>query len=99
MNTVPCPFYTALSPIHGRGLFTNQYFPVGTVLFKVTGTDGKVTSLGQWVNHSWRPNIILHQEDGEHYAVASMPIYAGREIVGNYQFSPDCFEKPSSQWN
>ncbi len=92
-----CPFYNALSPIHGRGLFANEYFPVGTVLFKVSDKQGNVTDLGQLVNHSWMPNIILHKNDG-YYAVASMPIYQGREIVGNYAFSPDCLEKPSVDW-
>ena len=89
-----CPLYTALSPIHGRGLFANEYFPVGTVLLKVSDKHGNVTDLGQWINHSLMPNIILHEESDGYYAVASMPIYQGREIVGNYAFSPDCLEKP-----
>lgn len=88
-----CPFYTALSPLHGRGLFANQYFPIGSVLFKVSDKKGNVTDFGRWVNHSWNPNIILHAEDSGYYAVASMPIYQGREIVGNYQHTPDCLEK------
>ncbi len=93
-----CPFYTALSPIHRRGLFANQYFPVGTVLFKASDKKGNVTDLGQWINHSWMPNIILHEEPNGYYAVASMPIYQGREIVGNYQFTPGCLEKPAANW-
>ncbi|KKL55789.1 hypothetical protein LCGC14_2251910 [marine sediment metagenome] len=93
-----CPFYTALSLIHGRGLFANEYFPVGTVLFKVSDKQGNVTDLGQWINHSVMPNITLHKESDGYYSVASMPIYQGREIIGNYAFTPDCLEKPESHW-
>jgi SET domain-containing protein len=93
-----CPFYTALSPIHGRGLFANRYFSVGEVLFKVSDPSGNVTDFGRWVNHSWAPNIILHTEDDGQYAVASLPIYQGREILGNYKFTPSCFDKPYPGW-
>jgi len=93
-----CPFYTALSPIHGRGLFANEYYPVGTLLFKVV-SDGKVTSLGDSINHSWRPNIILHKEGDGWYAVAALPIYQGQEILGNYRYTPDCLEKPQDHWS
>lgn len=89
-----CPFYNALSPIHGRGLFANQYFPVGTLLFKISDLDGNVTDLGKLVNHSWRANIIVHEEPDGHYAVASKPIFQGHEIVGNYHNTPDCLEGP-----
>ena len=88
-----CPFYTALSPLHGRGLFSNEYFPYGTVLFIVSDKEGNVTSFGQWINHSNQPNIILHEEKDGYYAVAIMPIYQGIEIVGNYSHTPDCLEK------
>ena len=91
-----CPFYTALSPIHGRGLFANEYFPVGTPLFKVSNREGKVTAFGQWVNHSRMPNVILHEEPDGYYAIAALPIYQGRELVADYDSTPDCLEKSES---
>jgi hypothetical protein len=94
-----CPFYTALSPIHGRGLYANQYFPVGSVLFKVADQNGQITNLGKYVNHSWTPNIILHKESDSWYAVASMPIFSGREIISNYQCAPKWLEKPKKYWH
>ena len=94
-----CDFYTALSPIHGRGLFTNRYFPMGTMLFKISSLNGKVTDLGRWVNHSQNSNnIIVHKENDGYYAVSRIPIYPGREILGNYNFTPSCLEKPDSNW-
>ncbi len=94
-----CPFYTALSPIHGRGLFANQYFPVGSVLFKVSDRNGNVTDFGRWVNHDRNhPNVMLHAEPDGYYAVAILPIFQGREIVANYQHTPGCLEKPETNW-
>ena len=37
------PFFTALSPIAGRGLFANRYFPEGTPLLKVVDQNGNIT--------------------------------------------------------
>ncbi len=91
-------FYTALSPIHGIGLFINQHVPAGIILFKVMDANCVVTEIGQWVNHSLRPNIILHKEPDGYYAISSSPICKDCEIVGNYQFTPDCLEKPSPNW-
>lgn len=88
-----CPFYTALSPYHGRGLFSNKYFPTGTILFKISDLRGNVTDFGKWVNHSYSPNIIVHKEKDGYYAVSAYPIYQGREILGNYNNTPDCLEK------
>lgn len=79
-----CPFYTALSPPHGRGLFSNQYFPVGTVLFRVSDLKGNVTGFGRWVNYSRKGNIILHKGKDGYYAIAAGPIYQGREILVGY---------------
>ncbi len=93
-----CPFYNALSPLHGRGLFANRYFPYGTVLLQVTDNDGNVTENGRLINHSSTPNIMLHKEADGWYAVAIIPIYQGREILGNYARTPDCIEKPSANW-
>ena len=93
-----CPFYTALSPIHGRGLFTNEYFPVGSILFKVCDKQGDITDFGKWVNHSINPNIMLHTEQDGYYAVSLIPIFAGKEIVANYNHTPSFLEKPSINW-
>ena len=82
-----CPFYNALSSIHERGLFANRYFPYGTVLLKVVDNYGKVTENGRLINHSYTPNIILHREPDGWYAVAIIPIYQGKEILGNYKRS------------
>jgi SET domain-containing protein len=93
-----CPFYTNFSQIHGRGLFSNQYFPEGSILFKVVDNKNNVTDLGKWINHSWQPNIILHKEKDGWYAVSIMPIYQGIEILGNYKWTPDPLEKPDINW-
>lgn len=91
-----CPVYTALSPIHGRGLFANQYFPYGTILFKASDLKGTVTNYGRWVNHSLHPNVILHAEQDGYYVVTIMPIFQGQEIVANYRHTPECLEKSPS---
>jgi hypothetical protein len=92
------PFYNGLSPIHGRGLFAHQYFPMGKILFKISDKCGNITELGQLLNHSYTPNIILHQEKDDYYAVSLMPIYPGIEITINYIYSPKNFQKPEKYW-
>ena len=85
-----CPFYTALSPIAGRGLFANRYFPSGTVLLKVSYSDGTPTYMGRFINTAPRngalalgtgANIIIHQEPDGCYAVAAYPIFQGGELL------------------
>jgi hypothetical protein len=98
INIMDCPFYNALSPIHGRGLFSNQYFPYTSILFKVSDLNGNVTDFGRLINHSYKPNIILHKEDDGYYAVATKPIYQGEEILGNYYFTPDFIDKPNGEY-
>ena len=85
-----CPFFTALSPIAGRGLFANRYFPCGTPLLKVSDSNGKLTSMGSLINIApsngvlalrTGANIVLHHESDGCYAVSSVPIFQGREIL------------------
>lgn len=91
-------FYIALSPIHDKGLFASEYFPVGTLLLKICDLKGNVTELGAFINHSRTPNITVHREEDGYYAVSTMPIYQGREIVGNYDFTPSVLEKADPSW-
>ena len=93
-----CPFYTRFSQIHGRGLFSNQYFPAGTLLFKACDNNCIVTDFGRLVNHSWTPNTMLHKENDGWYLMAIIPIYQGREILANYNFTPECMKKAKSSW-
>jgi hypothetical protein len=91
-----CPFYNRLILERGpgvRGLVANMYFPVGTVLFKVAGLDGEIVGNARLVNQSYMPNIIIHKDHDGYYAVASMPIYQGREIVWGL---PACDRLPNN---
>jgi hypothetical protein len=93
-----CSFFTALSPIAGRGIFANHYFPLGSILFKVINNDKSVTNLGRFVNHSWDPNVFLHKLPDGWYAIAKIPIYQGKEILGNYNWTPMGIEKAGVPW-
>lgn len=93
-----CPFYTRYSQIHGRGLFSNQYFPAGTILFKACDKNCRVFGFAKWINHSWKPNVMLHEEPDGWYLMAIMPIYQGREILANYDWTPDCMKKADPNW-
>lgn len=88
-----CPFYTALSPIAGRGLFANRYFPCGTVLLKVSDQNGRLTDMGRLINHAPRngtislgtgANIMIYPSGNGCYAIAALPIFQGRELLRSF---------------
>ena len=75
-----CPFYSALLPVNGRGLFTRNYFPIGSILFKAFNLDGTRTPMAQYLSQTQSPNIQLRRGTDGLYAVSILPIFAGHEI-------------------
>ena len=98
-----CPFYIALSPrgtatsTARYGLFAGLYFPCGSNLLQVTDKQGRVTTLGAYINHTVNPyatNVMLHQEkDGSWWGVTISPVYPGQEILVNYNHTPNTMRK------
>ena len=85
------------SPIHGKGLFSTQYIPGGTILGylegKQTGKDGsyvlwlddetgfEVSCDLKYINHSDSPNACYYNDKS---VVALKDIEKGEEITHNY---------------
>ena len=80
-----CLFYNGLTPMRGRGLYANAYFPVGTTLFQMTDSKGVLTPMGALVHNSRLANIICRQAADGLYAIAAVPIYPGRQILFNFK--------------
>jgi len=84
------PYYIDKSPIHGEGVFTQQFIPRGSkigvvITFTQDGLD--VTPLGSKINHQTNCNCTL-QKDKIYYAVALEDLLPNTEITIDYKDTP-----------
>jgi len=84
-----CPFFTALSPIkslvHGKGLFTNKYFPTDSFVLTYSDQKGNLNMFSRFINYGARyANVYMKKErDGTVGLYALYNIYPGKEILLN----------------
>ena len=58
------------------------------------------SDLGQWLNHSYNPNSIVHynEKNNKYYIVAIKDINKDEEITINYNSTPWFIEKAKSDY-
>lgn len=84
-------FQLADSPIHGRGAFASANIASGMIIGPMRHK-GYKTTLGRYVNHSMRPNAMMHKSDnGDIFLVSTRTIkgysggHVGEEITIDYR--------------
>ena len=96
-------FRLGLSPIHGKGVFSNRAYEPDEVVGRAIsslideGRGGiKRTLLGMYVNHRETPNTRLEKssDSDRYYLRAIQPIAPGAEITISYWDTPDFIAKP-----
>lgn len=89
--------YTAKSKIHGKGLFTKTLIPIGTKIMLVADIKRKdkglkwITTLGGYLNHSVKDNVILVQEGNLYFVYALKSIKPNEELTVDYSTLKDPF--------
>lgn len=82
------------SKIHGNGCFASEPIKkgetIGAAFVKINDTgncdaDYQRTKLGQFVNHSDKPNLKIKKEGSEILFVAKNTIDADEELFANYE--------------
>jgi len=74
------------SKIHGLGLFALKDFEVGEIICPGR-LNGKRTSAGRFINHSFESNILPQLVGNDIYAVATRKIHANEELLVDYRAS------------
>jgi len=97
--------YTAPSPIHGIGLFTNRQIEKGeaisVVFIRMANTgifknDFKENMLGRFTNHSTAPNAVTVLKENQIILEALRAIEPGEEVTVNYHSIIEQFNNDAS---
>ena len=84
------------SPIHGKGVFTNQSIKKGEFIDICALTAQRVTpNFGRFINHSWNPSCEI-KKDYVFKVYALKDMKPGEEITVNY--ADTIFRKPHPSW-
>lgn len=80
----------APSPIHGTGLFTSQFIPAGTRLFKTLtrNPNTTMTYYGTLINHCNNGNTQIIKHGSEWWQHSIKNIAPGEEITADYRTAP-----------
>lgn len=88
----------APSPIHGTGLFTSQFIPAGTRLFKTLTRQPNtiMTYYGTLINHCNKANTQIINHGNEWWQHAIKNITPGEEITADYRTAPPFLSRDTS---
>lgn len=86
------------SKIHGKGVFTTKTIKKGEVIGKTVdltkkSKDKRYGSLGQYTNHSLKPNVKVVPKGVKMYVVATKPIKKNSEVKADYRKLPKLFTR------
>jgi len=96
------------SKIHGKGIICTRPIKHGeeiALVFEKVNTTGrpeedwKMSNMGAYVNHSWKPNSRLIKSGNNYYLQATKNINKNEEITANYNDSPDFVSKANPMWD
>jgi len=103
------PFKFDVSRIHGMGTFTTrpvkQGERIGLALLKLRNTgdvhnDFHQTDLGNYLNHSPRPNLELDKDGWRYFVSAKKNVRSGEELTVNYRHKDSPVRKdPTGRWD
>jgi hypothetical protein len=82
-TTTDSKFSLDNSTIDGFGLFSKEFYNAGDVI-GCARKDGLRTILGRKVNHSYNPNLLAEERDGDIVFIASRLIRMGDELFNDY---------------
>ena len=91
----------APSPIHGTGLFTSQFIPAGTRLFKTLTRQPNTTMTyyGTLINHHNNGNTQIIKHGSEWWQHSIKDIAPGEEITADYRIAPSFLSRDVSTFN
>jgi hypothetical protein len=94
IDEVTMKFFIKKSPIHGHGVFATRDYKINEQIFDQMMDENNIPDKEwdapiKYVNHSYDGNMLMKRRlDGKWEARAAKDIFAGNEIVSNYNKSP-----------